>query len=74
MASMKVHDELEPFSVDHELFTLTKPDLCAQLVEEATSVKALVGHRDNTHYRRIGRLRFDPITLANPRRAFHHQP
>jgi hypothetical protein len=41
-------DELEPFSVDHEAFTLTKADLCAQLVAKSTSVKSLVGERDNT--------------------------
>ena len=41
-------DKLEPFHVDHEEFTLTKPDLCDQLLARAKSVHALVGEPRNT--------------------------
>lgn len=36
-------DELEPPSVDHELFTLTATDLCEQLVGRAIAIRPLVG-------------------------------
>jgi hypothetical protein len=36
-------DEIEPFYVDHDAFTLTSVDLCAQLVGKAVSIEALVG-------------------------------
>lgn len=36
-------DELTPFDVDHDAFTLTRPDLCGELVAKAVSIRALVG-------------------------------
>lgn len=36
-------DELKPFSVDHEEFTVTRPDLCGQLLARAEAVRPLVG-------------------------------
>jgi hypothetical protein len=41
-------DELKPFGVDHEAFTLTGPELCGQLLAKAASVRALVGEPGNT--------------------------
>jgi hypothetical protein len=36
-------DELEPFGLIHDAFTLTSAELCGQLMSKATSVRALVG-------------------------------
>jgi hypothetical protein len=41
-------DKQGPFSVDHEAFTLTSPELCDRLVAKAVSVQALVGEPGNT--------------------------
>lgn len=41
-------DELEPFHVDHNAFTLTAAELCRELVEKAGEIRALAGESGNT--------------------------
>jgi hypothetical protein len=73
-------DELNPFSVDHEAFTLTNPELCGKLVAKAKSVRALVGEPGTTTLPIAGEafLGFDagPVGLvvaAESLGVFNHQ-
>ena len=72
--------ELEPFSVDHEVFTLTKADLCGYLMTKATSVKVLVGEHNHTQLPTAGEafLGFDAgpvglVAVAESLGVFNHQ-
>jgi hypothetical protein len=47
-------DELKPFNVDHEEFTLTSAELCGQLVARATAIRALVGEPGRSSLPAVG--------------------
>ncbi len=41
-------DELEPFGVCHDAFTLTRAEICLQLVAKASAIQAFVGEPGST--------------------------
>jgi hypothetical protein len=47
-------DELGPFNIDHEAFTLSMAGLCARIVARAISVRALVGEPGCTPLPAVG--------------------